>query len=121
MNPKSGKPGSLVAPLVPAEAQPADDAKPGSVSRFEAEPITPHKPDKDKDKDPEKKHWIEIKLVDQDNKPVAGEECKVKLPDGTYDTGSLDNDGFVRIDGIDPGGTCQVTFPKLDGGSWKKV
>ncbi len=119
MTPKSGKAGSIVAPAEPVEAKEADNAEPGQVSRAESEPVTPHKPPQTEE-EKEQKTWIEIKLIDQDNEPVAGAAYKVTLPDGTTDSGILDHEGFVRIEGIDPG-TCKVTFPDLDGTSWKKV
>ena len=67
---------------------------------------------------PEKKHWIQIELVDKENKPVKGEDFKLSLPDGTVIEGSLDEHGRSRIEGIDPG-TCTVTFPNLDKDSWE--
>jgi len=132
MTPKSGKAGGIVAPAEPVEALEADNAEPGQVSRAQADTTTPHKPPQSSNtvgtsegkggggkSDSSKKVWIEIKLVDTDKKPVAGEAYKVTLPDGKVDSGTLDNEGFVRIEGIDPG-TCKVTFPNLDGSSWKK-
>jgi hypothetical protein len=62
---------------------------------------------------PEKKAWIAIRLVDQDNRPVPGEAYRVKLPDGSLVEDDLDEHGSARIMGIDPG-TCQVSFPNLD-------
>jgi hypothetical protein len=68
---------------------------------------------------PKKKVWIEIELVDKDNKPVAGEAYRVTLPDGeTVAEGTLDEKGFARVDGIDPG-SCKITFPKLEKQAWK--
>ena len=34
--------------------------------------------------------------------------------------GTLDNNGFARVDGIDPG-TCKITFPELDKDAWEKI
>jgi hypothetical protein len=66
----------------------------------------------------DKKHWIEIALVDQENKPVAGQNYRVVVPGGTVVTGSLNSKGRARIDGIDAG-SCKITFPDLDKDSWK--
>ena len=67
-----------------------------------------------------KKSWIEIKLVDETNKPVPGERYRITLPDGTtLAEGTLDENGFARVDGIDPG-TCKVTFPNLDQTAWRR-
>jgi hypothetical protein len=64
------------------------------------------------------KTYIEIKLEDTEGRPVAGESYKVTLPDGqTVAEGTLDQNGFARIDGVDPG-QCQVTFPNMDKTVW---
>jgi len=65
--------------------------------------------------------WIEVQLVDNVGNGVAGEPYAVTLPDGTtVAEGTLNEKGLVRIDGIDPG-TCQITFPALDGRSWDRT
>jgi hypothetical protein len=66
-----------------------------------------------------KKSWIAIKLVDEDGKPVPGEEYCIILPDGSPMEGDLDKRGFAKVKGIDPG-TCQITFPNLDKSTWHK-
>jgi hypothetical protein len=67
---------------------------------------------------PQKKHFVAIQMVDAEGKPVAGEDFKITLPDGTVQEGTLDTKGKARIDGLDPG-TCKVTFPNLDKDSWE--
>ncbi len=64
-----------------------------------------------------KKSWVEIELVDQQGKPAAYERYRVVPPGGEPIEGFLDEKGFARVDGIDPG-TCQVSFPDLDGAGW---
>jgi hypothetical protein len=66
----------------------------------------------------DKKSWIAIKLVDEDGKPVPGEEYRITLPGGTPVEGYLDKRGFKCLRGIDPG-TCSVAFPKLDDPDWR--
>lgn len=66
-----------------------------------------------------RKSWIEIRLVDEKNKPVPGVAYRIQLPDGAIRSGSLDEDGSAYVGGIDPG-QCQVTFPELDGRDWKR-
>jgi hypothetical protein len=68
---------------------------------------------------PLRTHWIEIELRDEDGNPVANEAYKVKLPSGEINTGYLNSDGFGRLDGIADAGTCQVSFPNIDGDDWK--
>jgi uncharacterized protein involved in type VI secretion and phage assembly len=66
-----------------------------------------------------KKTWVEIKLVDGDGKPVAGEPYRIELPDGEVRNGTLNSQGLARIEGIDPG-ACKITFPKRDKRDWRK-
>jgi type VI secretion system secreted protein VgrG len=135
----SGSPGSLVSPLSPTDPTEADKADPGAVttapSGSSATPasmglaaIAPvvksaasnaptHNPTSEENKD--KKHWIEIELLDEAGKPVSGEPYKITLPDGTtVADGTLDDKGRARVDNIDPG-TCKVTFPNLDKEAWE--
>jgi type VI secretion system secreted protein VgrG len=126
-----GSPGTLVPPLDPDEAEIADNADPGSKAptyknqRKEIPPLKiptytkpSHKPKSQKNKD--KKSWIEIVLVDEDNKPVPGKRYRITLPDGsTIAEGTTDEKGFAKVSNIDPG-TCKVTFPTIDKTGWKK-
>ena len=140
----SGKAGNPVSPTDPKAAQDADVADPGQSSevqaqqkeqktgrygtivpggvpsarsragrrRFERLPAQPASPP------PPEKTYIEIKLEDTEGRPVAGEAYKVTLPDGqTVAEGTLDDKGFARIDGVDPG-SCKVTFPNMDKTVW---
>lgn len=108
---------ALVPPAPPSMPVAADDASPGKdISSQEQR----HKEPEDEE-DKEKKSWIEIELVDEENNPVPGEKYKVILPDGkTVAEGTLDEKGFARIEGIDPG-TCKITFPNLDKDAWEKA
>jgi hypothetical protein len=45
---------------------------------------------------------------------------EVKLSDGAVASGTLDEKGLARIEGIPPG-NCEVTFPDLDGEAWEKA
>lgn len=63
--------------------------------------------------EPEEEHWIEIELVDDEGKPLAGERYFVELPDGSSISGSTDSQGRARVEGVDPG-TAKVSFPDLD-------
>jgi hypothetical protein len=62
-------------------------------------------------------HWIEFQLVDQDNNPVPGEPYKVRLSDQSIFTGTLDNDGKVRIDSI-VAGQATICFTGMDKKEW---
>ena len=122
-SPKSGNAGSAVTPAVPAAAQDADKANPGEVEQIQAQQrqtqtgkygsakVKPYKPDS------QKKSWIEIEMVDEDNNPVPGEHYRITLPDGeTVADGTLDNKGFARVDGIRPGDVSDH-FSRLGQGS----
>ena len=116
---KSGKAGTPVLPTAPDKAEDADIADPGKAAEIRAaktEPDKPHKPPSEEDE--EEKSWIEIELVDEEDQPVPGEKYKITLPDGSVATGTLDEKGFARVDGIEPG-TCQITFPDLDKEAWE--
>lgn len=63
-------------------------------------------------------HWIEIALVGEDNRPIAGEAYVVALPDGSHRSGLLDRHGCARIDDLPTGGPCKVCFPALDRDAW---
>ncbi len=125
-SPKSGKAGSPVDPAEPKAAEKADKADPGEVEQVKAQQrqtqtgkygaakTKPHKPQK------EKKSWIEIEMVGEDDKPIPGEAYRIELPDATVAEGTLDDKGFARVDGIESG-TCKITFPNLDQEAWKRI
>jgi len=121
----SGTPGSPVSPTAPEQAEEADNADPGEMAEVKARqrekqagkygstPVTPYK------QDSEKKSWVRIKLVDQEDQPIPGEPYRVKLPDGSVAQGSLDDKGEAYISGIDDG-DCEVTFPERDKRAWNR-
>ncbi|MBN1766855.1 MAG: carboxypeptidase regulatory-like domain-containing protein [Sedimentisphaerales bacterium] len=129
MNPESTKPAKAVEPAEPEAPEEADVADPGEAAEAEAEKkekekgeygseeVKPHKPTEE---DKEEKSWIEIEMVDEEDEPVPGEKYRVTTPDDTVAEGTLDENGFARIEGIEPG-TCKVTFPKLDAEAWEKI
>ncbi len=129
MNPKDGTAGTPVAPVAPEVAAEADVADPGEAAKVKAKQIenqegkygTPVvKPHKPTEEDIEEKSWIEIELVDEEGNPVPGEKYRITLPDQSVAQGTLDEKGFARVEGVDPG-TCQITFPDLDKDAWEKI
>jgi len=134
MGKKSGKACKAVSPAPPDKAEDADMADPGKVAEIKAEQaktksgkygsakVKPHKPSTEKEKEEKKDElsWIEIELVDKEDKPVPGKMYKITLSDDSVIEGTLDGDGFARHDGI-PKGTCKVTFPELDKNAWEKI
>jgi hypothetical protein len=132
MGAKSGKAIKAVAPADPDKPEDADEADPGEIAEAKAEqiekqsgkygetPAKPYKPPQSEEEEEEKTAWIEIELVDEEDEPVPGEKYEIKLPDGSVAKGTLDGNGFARIEGIEPG-TCEITFPKLDKDAWEKI
>ena len=129
MGKKSGKAGSPVSPAAPDAAEDADIADPGKMAEIKAEQLEKKegkygseqvKPHNATEEEIEEKSWIEIEMVDEEDESVPGEKYKITLPDDTVAEGTLDNNGFARVDGIDPG-TCKVTFPELDKDAWEKI
>jgi hypothetical protein len=68
-------------------------------------------------KEPEKT-WVEILLLDDTGKPVPGQKYRIKTPDGVLHEGTLDDTGKARVGDLDPG-SCDISFPEIDGGEWK--
>lgn len=133
MKAKSGKAVKVVEPIEPEEAFTADDAKPGNVAKVKAKEVKakkgkygstpspafkPKNAKKDSKQDEDKKlSWIEIELIDNKDNPMSGEKYEIKLPDGTTSKGTLDGNGFARVEGFEPG-KCEVSFPKLEDDAW---
>ncbi|WP_339721999.1 hypothetical protein [uncultured Paraglaciecola sp.] len=131
MKTKSGKAVTVVAPSKPVEAFEADEADPGKVAEVKAKQVESKKgkygstvapahkaiEDQTPEEKKEKTSWIEIELLDEEDAPVPGEKYQIELPDGSIAKGTLDGDGFARVDGVKPG-ECKVTFPELDKEAW---
>ena len=66
-----------------------------------------------------KTSWIEIELVDETGRPIAGERVDVTLPNGQIRRGTTGSNGVLRIAAIDPG-QCQISFPRLDADAWQR-
>ena len=65
---------------------------------------------------PKAKVWVEIELF-QGKDPVAGEAYVITPRGGVPASGTLDREGFARLEAIDPG-TCKIEFPNLDAREW---
>lgn len=130
---KSGTAIEPEAPEEPAEAQDAAESDATEVSTAEARSrqreagtvdstqVDPAAADSNPPPEEVEDHWIGVELVDEDGKPVPDEPYKVKLPDGTIQSGRLDEKGRARIEGITESGQAQISFPGLHGDEWKAV
>ncbi|MCP3163442.1 carboxypeptidase-like regulatory domain-containing protein [Myxococcus qinghaiensis] len=88
-------------------------ARPRSVPA----PWTPQPENQDEEAVVEEMTWLAIELKDEAGKPVRNARYVVSLPDGSTREGTLNANGYARVEGVNPG-ECQVTFPELDGQSW---
>jgi len=146
MGKKSGSAGNPVPPAAPKKPEDADIADPGKVAEIKAQQmetksgkygsqqVKPFKPpaeeeeakavEEGKDQTNEEKKeelsWIEIELMGANDQPIPGEKYKITLPDDSVAEGTLDENGFARVEGFEKG-TCRITFPELDGNSWEKA
>lgn len=128
-SPASVSLGDLVAPTDATLAKDADKADPGEVAEVKARQreqgkgkygevkAPPFLPPAADVKDAPTS-WIEIELVDDEDNPVPGERYEITLADGRVVRGTLDQSGFARVEGIEPG-SCDITFPELDAEVWE--
>ncbi len=91
----------------------------GVESPAEEEQAPAQKPPK-KSSDAPVKTWIAVQLIDDRGDPVPNVAYKVTLPDESVMTGSLDDQGIIRFDEIDPG-ECLISFPEIHAKEWKRV
>jgi len=91
-----------------------DGGSPGTAP--DASPDLPEEPP-----DPKGKTWLELTLRNEYEPfdPVPFARYRVTLPDGSVREGKLNEEGWARIEGVDPG-TCQVTFLDLDAREWRQ-
>ena len=119
-------------PAAPKQAAEADTADPGEVEKVKAEQIKtksgkygskkvkPYKPPQTPEEKEKKKSWIEINLKDDKGKPIPGEPYELILPDGeVVASGTLDEKGFARVEGIEPG-QAKVCFPNQEDDQWRQ-
>lgn len=67
---------------------------------------------------PKASDWVEIQLLGEDDKGVAGAAYRLELPDGRVVEGTLDGNGLATVRGI-ASGQCIVSFPELDQDAWE--
>jgi hypothetical protein len=60
------------------------------------------------------KDWIEIELKDNEGNPLGGESYTLYLPDSTQKQGTLDKNGYAKIDNVPPG-KYKIEFPDVKG------
>ncbi len=120
---------SPIAPLDPLEPmKPGETTKPDPLSASSSSSAgsggsggagsdaPTHDPTSEENKD--KKHWVEVQLLDDAGQPIPSESVRVTLPDGSVSDGTTDEKGLYRVENIDPG-NCDITFPNLDKDAWE--
>jgi hypothetical protein len=66
------------------------------------------------------KTWIEVVLLDEDTRaPLSDELVRLVAPTGEVHERRTDAQGSLRLERLDPG-SCDVCFPRLDGGEWRR-
>ena len=48
-------------------------------------------------------NWIELECVDDEGNPLANVDYILFLPDGTEKTGTLDDQGYSKVENVPPG------------------
>lgn len=66
-----------------------------------------------------KKTWVEFELRDQKGRPIPRARYRLKITDGSTREGVLDENGQVRVTGLDPG-ECEICFLDFDGREWHR-
>jgi hypothetical protein len=69
---------------------------------------------------PSESAWLELELVDDAGRPMAGQRYQVVTHDGQEIEGVLDSKGRAHLIGIKPG-SCSVSYPGLAPDSWRKA
>lgn len=129
MNPKSGSKINTVDPTAPTRAEDADEADPGEAAetkarqreieqgKYGSQKVKKYVPPEEEDAE---LTWIEIALQDRNGDPVPSKRFRIITPDEQQIWGTLNKDGFARIENIKEG-TCKITFPELDQEAWEKA
>lgn len=61
--------------------------------------------------------WVEVLVVDDANRPMAGVEYEIELSDGRVERGRTDEHGILRYEDL-PSGSCKVRLLDVDASGW---
>ena len=64
--------------------------------------------------------WVEVQILDMENKPVPGVCYEIRLPGGRVVNGYTDSKGLARYDRILPG-QCEICLPDFDRDAWVQL
>jgi hypothetical protein len=99
---------------------PTDIPDPSQIQAAASEPVASPPSDGGVAPCNEKKHWVEVRMIDETNKPVPGLKCRLRDSADAIHNGMLNNKGICRFDGL-PAGDAYVCFPELDQQAWSRV
>ena len=77
----------------------------------------PEQPQESADSPSTSTEWIEIELLDEEDRPVFGVQYELTYSDGTTHKGKLDARGFARVPRLN-GGEYTVLFPEVHEDDW---
>ena len=104
-----------------APNDPSDSPDPSQIQAAADDPAASPPPDDGIMPCPaEKKHWVEVRMIDTVSKPVPGLKCRLRDSAGAIYNGTLSNKGICRFDGL-PAGDAYVCFVELDEEAWSRV
>ena len=114
----------IAAPGVQAAAPGVNPTSAGrssdsSVAEADAAERSSSTVDQEEQKEQEKQEttWLEIELLDEDGEPAAHEKYKVIDSAEKEKTGTLDGNGYTKVEGLKPG-SCKVIFSELNEDAW---
>ena len=131
-SPLSAKPLETVIPgqpYIPITVHPAlagSPAKPASDKQAPAQPAQPQKPERlvpagaAPTADPDETDWIEVRLLDMADHPIAGQRVVLTVPEQKGRNAVTDAGGVIRAAPIKPG-HCTAMVEDLDRGVWESV
>lgn len=92
-------------------ARPLRMPTPGRI----AEPPPPREPEPEPEPELD---FLYVRLIDAQGNPRPNEAYEVTLPDGSIRSGTLDDQGNARLEGLVPG-RCLWRFPNLHPDEWR--
>jgi hypothetical protein len=99
---------------------PIDSPDPSQIQAAADEPVASPPPGDGVAPCVQKKHWVEVRMIDETDKPVPGLKCRLRDSADAIHKGALNNKGICRFDGL-PEGDAYVCFPELDQLAWSRV
>jgi hypothetical protein len=84
-------------------------------AKDQTKPLSPKKLGSERSSKP--KHWVAIRLVGDDGKPIPNEKYRITLHDGSVREGALNASGEAWEENVEPG-QCKIIFPNIHAEEW---